>query len=200
MKKYGLKPPRLWYQKKYLTQANPAYEKEFSNLVKDIKNPGINEVWSSDLTYVKYKDQFIYVSAIKDVLTKEIVGADIGNKHNGELVLKTIKQAVLRQQTLPVFFHCDRGSEFLNENCIDFLKTNKVKISVSDKGSPWQNGHIESFWSRFKSESGDLNRFEDLGELTEYIYQYINYYNNDRIITSLKTSPVKYKQSQRICS
>jgi len=71
---------------------------------------------------------------------------------------------------------------------------------VSDTGSPWQNGYSESFFSRFKDETGDLNRFEDLGELTEYVYQYIHYYNNDRIITELKMSPIKFKQSMRICS
>ena len=94
----------------------------------------------------------------------------------------------------PKIFHSDRGKEFLNERCIKYFNENNVKISASDKGSPWQNGHIESFWSRFKCESGDLNRFEDLGELAEYIYQYVDYYNNDRIVTELKTSPVKYKQ------
>jgi len=78
-----------------------------------------------------------------------------------------------------------------------------IEVSVSDPASPWQN-HIESFFSRFKAESGDMNRFETLEELLEelieFIYQYINYYNSERIVTRLKTSPVKYRQSQRICS
>lgn len=194
MRKYGLKPPRLWYQKKYLTKANLAYKNELSNLIKEINNPSINEIWSSDLTYIKFKGIFFYVSAIKDIYTKEVVGASIGSHHDGALVLQTIKQAVLKQRTCPKIFHSDRGKEFLNEACINYFNENGVKISVSDPGSPWQNGHIESFWSRFKSESGDLNRFDDLGELAEYIYQYVDYYNNERIITKLKTSPIKFKQ------
>lgn len=194
MRKYGLKPPRLWYHKKFITEANNDYESEFNNLIKDVKNPGVNEIWSSDLTYVKFKEKFFYVSAIKDIVSHEVVGIDIGDHHNSNLVLQTIKQAVLKQKVFPTIFHSDRGKEFLNENCINYFNENGVKISVSDPGSPWQNGHSESFWSRFKSESGDLNRFEDLGELAEYIYQYVDYYNNDRIVTKLKTSPIKFKQ------
>src|SRR4030042_4910534 len=116
------------------------------------------------------------------------------------LTLKSIKEAVLKYGSNPKIYHCDRGRENLSDNCIEYLKSLGTKISVSDPGSPWQNGCAESFFSRFKAETGDLNRFEDLGELTEYIYQFINYYNNERIVLRLKTSPVKYKQSLRICS
>lgn len=194
MRKYGLKPPRLWYARKYLTEANLEYKDQFSNLIKNIENPKINEIWSSDLTYVNHNGKFIYVCAIKDICTKEIVALGISHKHNSDLVLNTIKEGILNQKTLPFIFHYDRGREFLNEKCINFLKTNGIKISVSDPGSPWQNGHIESFWSRFKCENGDLRRFEDLGELAEYIYQWVNYYNNERIVTKLKMSPIKFKQ------
>ncbi len=196
MKKYGIRPPRLWYQKKYITEADLNYKNKFENLIRDVKNEElkINEVWSSDLTYVKFQNKFFYVSAIKDIFTKEVVGVNIGNHHDADLVLQTIKQAVLKQNTYPKIFHSDRGKEFLNESCINYFQNNGVKISASDPGSPWQNGAIESFWSRFKCDSGDLNRFEDLGQLAEYIYGYVSYYNNDRIVTKLKMSPVKFKQ------
>lgn len=200
MKKFNLKPPRLWYQKKYLTIQNKQYPDEYSNLVKDITNPQINEVWASDLTYLKYQQRFLYLAAIQDIATKEIVACNLGDKHDSELVLRTIKEAVLRQKKAPRIFHSDRGREFLAESCIKYFKSLGIKISVSDTGAPWQNGHAESFFSRFKAETGDLNRFEDLGELAEYVYQFINYYNNERIITRLKTSPAKHKQILRNCS
>ena len=196
MKKYGLKPPRLWYQKKFITEADPKYGDQFSNLLKDVNvdDLKVNEVWSSDLTYIKYKGEFIYLSAIKDLRSHQVVGAEIGSQHNADLVIKTLKQAYEKQKVMPRIFHSDRGKEFLNEQCITHCETHEVSISVSNPGSPWQNSQIESFWSRFKSESGNLNRFEDLGELTEYIYGYIQYYNHDRIITKLRMSPVHYKQ------
>jgi len=202
MKKYHLKPPRLWYQKKYLTQPNNNYQNEFNNLIREIRFPRLNEIWASDITYIRHQDKFIYLSAIQDISNNEVVSCNLGSRHDADLVLKTIKEGVEKHQ-LPKIFHSDRGTENLNEKCIKFFKENNVAISVSDPGSPWQNGHAESFFSRLKLEIGDINRFESLGEVTEYIYHYINYYNNYRIVTRLKTSPVKYKyqqENQRICS
>jgi len=203
MKKYNLKPPMLWYQKRYLTKPNTKYQNEFANLIKEIKFPRENEVWATDLTYLKFKEEFVYLSIIQDISNNEVLSCNLGNRHDSNLVLKTIKEAIKKYNRFPKIFHSDRGKENLNENCIKFFEDNKIQISVSDPGSPWQNGHPESFFSRLKGETGDLNRFEDLGELTEYIYHYVNYYNNDRIITRLKTSPIKYKQqlkNQRMCS
>lgn len=200
MRKFDLRPPRLWYQKKYLTRQNKKYQDEFTNLIRDIKNPQINEIWSSDITYLKYQSRFLYLSAIQDIVSKEIIAYNLSDKHDSQLTLKTIKEAVLKYRTNPKIFHCDRGRENLSEICINYFKSIGTQISVSDPGSPWQNCHAESFFSRFKAETGDLNRFEDLGELTEYVYQFINYYNNERIITRLKTSPIKYKESLRISS
>ena len=200
MNKYNLKPPRLWYQKKYLTVKNDSYDHKLGNLIKNIINPKINDIWVTDLTYIKYQQKYLYLSAIQDICTNEILASNLGGKHDSKLVLKTIKEAVLRQGAVPKIFHFDRGKENLAERCINYLEKLEVKISVSDTGAPWQNGHAESFFSRFKAETGDLNRFEDLGELTEYIYHFINYYNQERIVTRLKTSPVQYKESLRKCS
>lgn len=197
MKKYNLRPPRLWYQKKYLTIQNQQYANDYSNLIKEINKPQINEIWASDLTYLKYQQKFFYLAAIQDIATKEIIACNLGDKHDSELVLTTIKEAISKQRKAPKIFHSDRGREFLAESCIKYFESLGVKISVSDTGAPWQNGHAESFFSRFKAETGDLNRFENLGELAEYVYQFINYYNNERIVTRLKTSPVKYSQSLR---
>jgi len=194
MKKYGLTPPRLWYQRKYLTVTSKEYADEFTNLVKEITHPTLNQIWVSDLTYLKYRGKFIYLAVIKDVASKEIVGSNLSDKHDSALVLETIKEAEVIQRAVPEIFHSDRGREFLAEKCINYLQSAGIKVSVSDGGCPWQNGSCESFFSRFKAETGDINRFETLGELIEYIYQYIDYYNNQRIVTTLKMSPTHYRQ------
>lgn len=94
----------------------------------------------------------------------------------------------------PEIFRTDQGSEFMAQAVTSFLEKNRVRVSVSDKGSPWQNGYKESFFGRFKDENGDLNRFETLGELVGEIYAYIHYYNHLRIHTGLKMPPVRFKQ------
>ncbi|MEK7498909.1 MAG: IS3 family transposase [Patescibacteria group bacterium] len=195
MHEFNLKPPRLWYQKKYITQASPDYQDQYTNLLKDVdlNQYTIGDVWSSDLTYIKYQGKFIYLAIIQDIVSKEIVGFNLSNHHDSDLVLKTVKEALLKTKKPPLIFHSDRGREYLSENCITFLESLKVKISVSDPGAPWQNSWSESFFSRFKTESGDFNRFETPGELLEYIFSYLSYYNNDRIQVKLKMSPVQFK-------
>lgn len=202
MRKFHLKPPRLWYQKRFLTKSDPKLNQQFINLLKDLPlikyAPG--QIWSSDLTYLKSTGNFLYLAIIKDVVSKEVVAFNISDQHNSGLVLKTIKEAILKAETLPLIFHSDRGKEYLSAECISFLQNLKIQISVSDPGSPWQNGWSEAFFSTLKTESGDLGRFENIGELVEYLYGYLNYYNNERIVTSLKTSPVQYLKSLRKCS
>lgn len=196
MHKFNLKPPRLWYQKKFITRSNPAYKNQFTNLLKDtdLKQYDMGDIWSSDLTYIKFQGSFLYLAIIADIVSKEIVGFNLSTKHDSDLVLKTLKQALLKTKKSPQIFHSDRGGEYLSGDCIEFLEDLGIKISVSDPGSPWQNSWSESFFSRFKMESGNLNRFDSLGELIEYIFEYFHYYNNLRIHTKIKMSPVQFKQ------
>ena len=195
MHEFNIKPPRLWYQKKYITQTDSVFQDQYTNLLKDkdLKSYAIGDVWSSDLTYIKFEGKFIYLAIIQDIVSKEIVGFNLSNHHDSDLVLKTLKEALLKAKKPPLIFHSDRGREYLSENCITYLEDLGVRISVSDPGAPWQNSWSESFFSRFKMESGDFNRFNSLGELVEYIFSYLNYYNNDRIQIRLKMSPYQFK-------
>ncbi len=68
-----------------------------------------------------------------------------------------------------------------------------AETSMSAKASPWQNGYQESFYSHFKAEAGDLDRFEILGELLEFVYHQIYYYNHYRIHSVLKMTPVEFR-------
>lgn len=195
MHKFNLKPPRLWYQKKFITESIPVYMVSYTNLLVtvDLNTLSICDVWSSDLTYIKYQGKFFYLAIIQDIISKEVVGFNLSFHHDSDLVLKTLKEAVVKTGRFPKIFHSDRGREYLSENCIGFLEGNGTKISVSDPGSPWQNGWSESFFSRFKNESGNLNRFEELGDLIEYIFGYLNYYNRLRIHTKIKMSPYQFR-------
>lgn len=196
MHKFNLKSPRLWYHKKFITQSDPVYQIKYYNMLEhtDLTQCSVGEVWSSDLTYIKFMGQFIYLIIIQDIVSKEVVGFNFSTKHDADLVLKTLKEAVLKTKQPPKIFHSDRGSEYLSQPMIELLDNLKIEISVNDPGSPWQNSWSESFFSRFKGESGDLNRFDSLGELAEYIFGYLYYYNNLRIHTKLKMSPYQFKQ------
>lgn len=196
MHKYGLKAPRLWYQKRFTTQSDTDCQMKYTNVLKDaaMDEYGMYDVWSSYLTYIEYQGKFVYLAIIQDIASKEIIGFNMSDKHIADLVLKTLKEAVVYTKKLPKIFHSDRGREYLSATCTSFLENIKIAVSVSDPGSPWQNSWSESFFSRFKNESGNLNRFDTLGELIEHIFGYIRYYNNKRIHTTIKMSPYQFKQ------
>lgn len=167
MHKYNIKPPLLWYSKKFTTQSDPDYQMEYKNLLHDMnmQEYGINDIWSSDLTYINsyinYQEKFSYLAVIQDIVSKEIVGFNISDKHDSNLVLKTLKEAVGYTKKTPKIFHSHRGREYMSTSCTEFIESLNNTISVSDPGSPWQNAWSESFFSRFKNDrvlSADLIR------------------------------------------
>jgi transposase InsO family protein len=189
MKRFGLKPPR---RKSHFYTTRSTTHHTYTNLIKDLKPSKTNQLWCSDLSYIKFQGKFWYLATILDIFTRQVVSCQMGKYHNSELVLTTIKQAISNTKQPPEIFHTDQGTEFMAKICTDYLEGLGTKISVSDKASPWQNGYQESFFGKFKDEAGDLNRFETAGELIEAVYGQIHYYNHDRIQTKLKMPPAVY--------
>lgn len=147
-------------------------------------------VYATDFTYIDYKGRNIYLATVIDVFSREIVGWDISDRHTADMMKRALEKAF--KQGVPHFLHSDQGSEMKSEVYINFAEKQGVKVSMSKKASPWQNGFQESFYSGFKLDLGDQNRFESKGELIEAIIQNLNYYNNERLHTVLKTTPRKY--------
>ena len=191
MNKYGIKPPRRRVKKHWITVSTNNHS--YTNLIKELIPTRPNHIFVSDLTYIKFQNKHYYLATVEDIFTREIVSAEMSDKHDSTLAFSVIQKAVDKNK--PDIFHSDQGTEFMAQVVTDFLIENDIRISVSDKASPWQNGYKESFFGRFKDENGDLNRFNSLGELVEEIYSYIYYYNNLRIHTALKMPPVKFKQN-----
>ena len=194
MKKYNIKPYKR-RTKKFVKKADlgkkPAI---FPNLLKDTRPLKPDEIWTTDFTYIRYKNKFIYLATVLDLFTREIVGVNVSRFHTKELVLGALEDALTRY-SLPKVIHSDQGSEYDSEAYISFCEKLGIAISMSEKGSPWQNGYQESFYSNFKLELADSGRFNDIGELVEEILRLVWYHNNMRIHTALKTSPFKYRES-----
>jgi putative transposase len=193
MRKYGIKPPRRKIKRKYITKSTSNHS--YTNLIKELEICRVDQVWTSDLTFIPFNGSFIYLAVVKDSYTRRVLGARISNRHNADLSLATIKLAVANERRAPEIFHSDQGTEFMAEKCTGYLGQLNTRVSVSDKGKPWQNGSQESFFGRFKDDMGDISRFETLGELIEEIYSYVHYYNHYRIHTAIKTTPQKFSES-----
>lgn len=189
MKIFSLKVPR---RKINFYTTRSTEDHTYTNLIKNFAPTKVNQLWCSDLSYIKFQGRFWYLATIEDIFSRQIVGAHFSKYHNSELVLTIVKQALKITNQIPEIFHSDQGTEFMAQVITDYLENKGTRISVSDKASPWQNGYQESFFGKFKDEIGDLNRFETIGQLIEAIYQQIHYYNNLRIHTALKMPPAVY--------
>lgn len=192
MKKYNIVPLKLKIRKPIkksdLNKPNSGIE----NIIQNLCPIKPNVVWSSDFTYIPYKGSFLYLCTVMDIYTREIIGVQISNNHNAALVLDALIRAIFKRKQPPLYLHSDQGSEYTSKKYINLIKSNGIIFSNSNKSSPWENGHQESFFAHYKEEFGDTKRFKTKEELVEALYKQIYYYNNERIHTSLKTQPVSY--------
>lgn len=195
MKMYGLKPYRR--RRRLIKKNDRGIKVEYVNLLVGLEIVRFGQVWCTDFTYIKYQGKFIYLATIIDLFNREVVGFNISRFHNRWLVIGALEDA-LGQHEPPEIVHSDQGSEYVSEDFTQLVGMAGGKVSMSEKASPWQNGHQESFFGHFKQEAGDLNRFEELGELIEYIYQQIYYYNHKRIHSALKMPPVGYRKRHAV--
>lgn len=165
---------------------------EYGNHLKTLQINEHNVAWAADFTYIRHKDKFLYLATVIDVYGKEIIGFAISDRHNRHLVKSAVLDAIKKRGRLPRYFHTDQGSEYQSEEHAIFLEKLGVVVSMSKKGSPWENGHQEAFYSNFKLELGNPSRFENEGQLIEKIYHQIYYYNNQRIQSSIKMPPSEH--------
>lgn len=198
MKKFNLKPFRRRPRKPYKKDDLNKQPSKYHNLIKYFCpiTPGV--VWVSDFTYIEFQGKFIYLATVMDLFTREIVGWNISRFHNKELVMGALLDALARTYSPPIYIHSDQGSEYDARDYARLCETNNIQISMSRKASPGENAFQESFYSHFKLDLGRTDRFDTLGELVEMLHLQIHKYNNRRIHTKLKMSPVQFREQYRL--
>lgn len=160
----------------------------YPNLLREMVPTKPNDAWVADFTYLPFKQSFVYVATVMDCLTKEVVGVSISLRHDTSLVLEALFSAV-HYRPHPKLFHSDNGREYGSRVFTGALTELGIQISRSKKACPWENGLQESFYSQFKVDLGDPDRFKTLGELVYEIHGTIWTYNHTRIHSVLKMPP-----------
>lgn len=189
MKLYGIKPYRR--HRKPWKRVKSKECTIYPNLLLTTPLVKMNQIWVTDFTYIFWKNRFIYLATVMDVFNREVVGACVLANHSSALVVQAMVSALMDHKR-PEIIHSDQGSEYTAKIFQDFCLSAGISISMSAKGSPWQNGYQESFYDKFKIDLGDPNRFDDLGELVYEIYHTIYVYNTSRIHTALRMSPREF--------
>ena len=160
----------------------------YPNLVKGWFPSRKGEVWVSDFTYLRFHGYFVYLATVEDMYSREVLGWHISTSHDAALTGSALFHAVTYHQA-PNILHSDHGSEYTAKSYTELAESFGIHLSMSKKASPWENGYQESFYSQFKVDLGDPERFSTLGELTEYIHLRIHIYNTYRIHSAFGMSP-----------
>lgn len=171
-------------------------ESNVANLVsrKFDEQPHLNVV-VSDLTYVRVGLSWNYICVLIDLFNREIIGFSAGRNKDAGLVSKAFASVKTNLNNIQVF-HTDRGNEFKNKVIDETLETFSIKRSLSMKGCPYDNAVAEATFKLIKTEFVKGYVFQSLDELKLELSDYVHWFNNHRIHSSLGyLSPNEYKSN-----
>jgi len=152
--------------------------------------------WVGDFTYIKTKVGWLYHAVVMDLYSRKVVGWSFSRKRNAELTKSALQMALSRERIHEgCLFHSDQGIEYAAHEYRDMLMTANMRRSMSRKGSPLDNAAMESFFHTLKAELVQRRLFENEIEAVAQIIEYINFYNRERLHSSLGfQSPMNYEK------
>jgi len=171
------------YTKPKLSIGNIEHKK-YPYLLHDLEIKKVNQVWESDITYIKLKKGSVYLTAIKDVYSRKLLSWELSNTLDTSFCLTTLQRAI-KNYGMPEIFNTDQGSQYTSMLFTNELKKNGITISMDGKGRALDNIYIERFWRSLKYENIYLSSYETIIELEAGIDKYINFFNKKRIHQSL---------------
>jgi putative transposase len=156
-----------------------------------------NQVWSTDITYIRLERGFVYLVAIIDWYSRKVLGWRLSNSMDAAFCVDCLEDA-LRVYGRPEIFNSDQGSQFTSTAFTDVLKREKVAISMDGRGRALDNIFVERLWRTLKYEDIYLKGYSDMCELTLGLTQYFSFYNDERPHQSLSylTPNRVYKSAQ----
>ena len=172
------------------TDSNHSYQ-VYPNLIKDLELTKTNQVWVSDITYIRLLYEFVYLAAILDKYSRKAIGYALTDHIDSRLTLQALDMALARRNPAPgCIHHSDRGVQYACADYVARLKKHGLLISMARKGNPYDNAEIESFFKTFKCEEVYLWEYHTLEEAQMRIDYFIeDVYNRKRLHSSLGYVP-----------
>ena len=171
------------YPKRNTTIPNRQHKK-FPYLVRGVKIVRPNQVWSTDITYIGLAQGFMYLTAIIDWYSRMILAWRLSNTMEANFCIDCLDEA-FENFGEPEIFNSDQGVQFTCEKFLNRFQGRSTKNSMDGKGRWLDNVYIERFWWTAKYECVHLRGFETPSELHAGLERFMNWYNNERIHSSL---------------
>jgi putative transposase len=170
-------------KEKYVVTTDSNHDQRiYPNIVKrqfNVNEP--NQIWVTDITYVWTLEGWVYLSSVMDLFSRKIVGWSMAAHMKKELSIQTLNMAIIsRQPEEGLIHHSDRGSQYCSTEYTDILKEQKMQISMSKKGDPYDNACIESFHATIKKDLIYRRKFATRAEAMKAINYYISSFYNEK--------------------
>jgi putative transposase len=170
------------YPKTKTTVRNPSH-KIYPYLLRDLAIVRPNQGWTTDITYIKMPDGFMYLIAIMDIYSRFILSWRFSNTLDTQFCEDALKEAMGRAK--PEILNTDQGCQFTSLAWINLVECNQIKVSMDGRGRWADNVFIERFWRTLKHEHVLIHAFETVAEAEASIGRFIDVYNYKRLHQSL---------------
>jgi putative transposase len=166
----------------------------YPNLVAGLEVNRPDQVWVADITYVRLRKEFVYLSVIMDVFTRGIRGWHLGRSLEQELTITALSRAFERGR--PEIHHSDQGVQYAATAYVEMLTSVGSQISMASVGEPEENGYAERLMRTIKEEEVDLSEYEDFADALRQLGRFLDdVYNVKRIHSSLGyLTPSEFEQ------
>src|SRR5216684_894906 len=158
-----------------------------------------NRLWTSDITYIDTGEGWLYLAAVIDLFSRQIVGWSMQPRMKKELVIDALRMAWFRRHPAPgLIFHSDRGSQYCSDEFQAALAAYGVRCSMSRKGDCWDNAPSESLWGSLKVARLHGRRFATRRAAIDEVIDWMGFYNHRRLHSTLDyVSPMQFEQRWR---
>jgi len=190
---YGYRVKR---QKNYHRTTLPTHYR-YPNLIEGSLVQKENQIWQSDITYIKVAEKYCYLTFIVDVYSRRIVGYQVSDNLRAEANLKALKMAIKLRSGVSLeglIHHSDRGSQYIDNKYTGLLKSKGIKISMGLKAQ--ENAYAERINGVIKNEYLFYKEIDSLAKLRTETRKAVNHYNSKRIHGALSSSPVDFENSR----
>ena len=171
------------YPKINLSKRNHAH-KVYPYLLRGLKVNRVNQVWSTDITYIRLTHGFVYLAAVIDWHSRCILSWRVSTTLDSDFCVEALEDALSRHGQ-PEIFNTDQGVQFTSKNFIKVLQDRGIKISMDGKGRALDNVFIERFWRSLKQEKIYRVELQSVKDAKTAIAEYMLFYNTLRMHQSL---------------
>jgi putative transposase len=171
--------------------------RRFKNHCTDLILDGINQLWTSDLTYFKVNEDYFYIVFLMDVYSRRILGYSVADNMRAENNLKTLQMALdsreIKKYQNQLIHHSDRGSQYIADDYVQMLNDAQIQISMCD--NVLENAHIERVNGTIKNQYLKHWKNTNFEQLKENLKRAVNTYNCLRPHSALNNmTPVAFEQ------